>query len=98
MKYHKHYFNRHVVRGNVTYWRCSQFAIYKCRARLKSINDSTVTVLNADHNHDVINFQRKYGTVKELKRQIREHQTQQLTLNEACDKKKVYFKKVDSLF
>lgn len=71
----EHAFNRHVVRDRpnsedtITYWRCSQFPVYKCRARCKTQNGKTY-LLNEKHNHDVIREQRKYGALKEIKRQM----------------------------
>lgn len=67
--YQEHTFNRHVSRANMTYWRCTQFAVFRCRARLKTQSNKTY-VLNADHNHDVVREQRKYGALKEIKRKI----------------------------
>ncbi|XP_017846802.1 modifier of mdg4 isoform X4 [Drosophila busckii] len=59
----QHTFNRHITREDVTYWRCSQFAVLRCRARLKTKMD-TLTVLNGEHNHEVILKARKYGSLK----------------------------------
>lgn len=59
----QHTFNRHITREDVTYWRCSQFAVLRCRARLKTKLD-TLTVLNCEHNHEVISKARKYGSLK----------------------------------
>ncbi|KAH8369276.1 hypothetical protein KR009_006143, partial [Drosophila setifemur] len=59
----QHTFNRHICRDDVTYWRCSQFAVLRCRARLKTKLD-TLTVLNSVHNHEVISKARKYGSLK----------------------------------
>ncbi|KAH8278935.1 hypothetical protein KR018_011329, partial [Drosophila ironensis] len=59
----QHTFNRHICRDDVTYWRCSQFAVLRCRARLKTKQD-TLTVLNSEHNHEVISKARKYGSLK----------------------------------
>ena len=59
----QHTFNRHVNREDVTYWRCSQFAVLRCRARIKT-NGSVCTVLNGEHNHEVITKTRKYGSLK----------------------------------
>lgn len=67
--YKDYVFNRHVARDNLTYWRCSQFAVYRCKARLKTIKDNTVQVLNGNHNHEVIREPRAYGALKEIKRQ-----------------------------
>ncbi|XP_023175646.2 modifier of mdg4-like isoform X9 [Drosophila hydei] len=58
-----HTFNRHITREDVTYWRCSQFAVLRCRARLKTKQD-TLTILNSEHNHEVISKARKYGSLK----------------------------------
>ncbi|TDG44613.1 hypothetical protein AWZ03_008934 [Drosophila navojoa] len=58
-----HTFNRHITREDVTYWRCSQFAVLRCRARLKTKLD-TLTILNSEHNHEVISKARKYGSLK----------------------------------
>ncbi|KAL7727404.1 hypothetical protein ACLKA6_003062 [Drosophila palustris] len=59
----QHTFNRHITREDVTYWRCSQFAVLRCRARLKTKLD-TLTILNSEHNHEVILKARKYGSLK----------------------------------
>ncbi|XP_004530733.1 modifier of mdg4 isoform X3 [Ceratitis capitata] len=59
----QHTFNRHVCREEVTYWRCSQFAVLRCRARIKT-KGNTLTVLNSEHNHEVITKARKYGSLK----------------------------------
>ncbi|XP_055906107.1 uncharacterized protein LOC129941490, partial [Eupeodes corollae] len=59
----QHTFNRHVSRDDVTYWRCSQFAVLRCRARIKTKLD-ILTVLNGEHNHEVITRARKYGSLK----------------------------------
>nr|XP_014089752.2 modifier of mdg4 isoform X1 [Bactrocera oleae] len=59
----QHTFNRHVSREEVTYWRCSQFAVLRCRARIKT-KGNTLTVLNSEHNHEVITKARKYGSLK----------------------------------
>ncbi|KAH8407903.1 hypothetical protein KR222_000133, partial [Zaprionus bogoriensis] len=59
----QHTFNRHITRDDVTYWRCSQFAVLRCRARLKTKLD-TLTILNSEHNHEVISKARKYGSLK----------------------------------
>lgn len=73
--YREHTFNRHVVRDRpnqaqtITYWRCSQFAVYRCRARCKTQNGRTY-LLNESHNHDVVREPRKYGALKEIKRKI----------------------------
>lgn len=73
--YREHTFNRHVVRdrpnraNSITYWRCSQFAVYRCRARCKTQNGRTY-LLNELHNHDVVREPRKYGALKEIKRKI----------------------------
>ncbi|XP_017119636.2 modifier of mdg4-like isoform X13 [Drosophila elegans] len=48
----QHTFNRHICRDDVTYWRCSQFAVLRCRARLKTKQD-TLTILNSEHNHEI---------------------------------------------
>ncbi|XP_037807978.1 modifier of mdg4-like isoform X2 [Lucilia sericata] len=62
----QHTFNRHVTREDVTYWRCSQFAVLRCRARIKT-KGNILTVLNSEHNHEVITQARKYGSLKTLK-------------------------------
>lgn len=73
--YREHTFNRHVVRdrpnkaNSITYWRCSQFAVFRCRARCKTQNGRTY-LLNEAHNHAVVREPRKYGALKEIKRQI----------------------------
>lgn len=67
LSYYDHVFNRHVTRQNITYWRCSQFAVLRCRARIKTCCDK-VTLLNVVHNHELITETRKYGSLKEMKR------------------------------
>lgn len=62
----QHTFNRHVTREDVTYWRCSQFAVLRCRARIKT-KSNILTVLNSEHNHEVITKTRRYGSLKSLK-------------------------------
>lgn len=66
--YNGHTFNRHVVRNNLTYWRCTQFNALRCRARCKTKSNCTY-LLNDAHNHDVVKEPRKYGALKELQRQ-----------------------------
>lgn len=83
LTYNGHVFNRHVCRQNITYWRCSQFAVLRCRARIKTIksaaadddfnNDVDMVLLNVEHNHAVITETRRYGSLKEIKqRQMEE--------------------------
>lgn len=70
--YNNHTFNRHVSRQNVTYWRCSQFPVLKCRARIRTFEDDLeqiMTLHKVDHNHPVI-MQRKYGSLKKIKQQL----------------------------
>uniref|UniRef100_A0A1A9ZT79 FLYWCH-type domain-containing protein n=1 Tax=Glossina pallidipes TaxID=7398 RepID=A0A1A9ZT79_GLOPL len=62
----QHTFNRHVSREDVTYWRCSQFAVLRCRARIKT-KGNILTILNCEHNHEVITKARKYGSLKNMK-------------------------------
>lgn len=40
-----------------------KFAVLRCRARLKTKLD-TLTILNSEHNHEVISKARKYGSLK----------------------------------
>ncbi|XP_055704642.1 modifier of mdg4-like isoform X34 [Phlebotomus papatasi] len=64
---HNNYvFNRHVFRGDITYWRCTQYSVYKCRARIRTKNER-VDVLNPEHNHAVITEPRKYGSLKNMR-------------------------------
>lgn len=65
--YERHIFNRHVCRQNIIYWRCTQFAVLRCRARIKTHQDQ-MTLLNIEHNHPIITEGRKYGELKEFKR------------------------------
>lgn len=65
--YEQHIFNRHVCRQNLTYWRCTQFAVLRCRARIKTHLDQ-MTLLNVEHNHPIITEGRKYGELKEFRR------------------------------
>ncbi|XP_055385202.1 modifier of mdg4 isoform X28 [Condylostylus longicornis] len=62
--FRRHTFNRHVARESITYWRCCQFAVLRCRARMRTINN-ILTILNGEHNHEVINKTRKYGSLKD---------------------------------
>lgn len=66
--FNQHAFNRHVCRENIIYWRCAQFAVLRCRARLKTCL-GTLTILNQVHNHSVITEARKYGSLKAMKQQ-----------------------------
>lgn len=66
--YNGHTFNRHVVRNDLTYWRCTQFSALRCRARCKTKANLTY-LLNDEHNHDILSEPRKYGALKELQRQ-----------------------------
>lgn len=66
----EHVFNRHVVRDNLTYWRCSQFSVCRCPARIKTKFDTVMTVLNVEHNHDVVRAPRAYGALKKMKREM----------------------------
>ncbi|XP_055695346.1 modifier of mdg4-like isoform X24 [Lutzomyia longipalpis] len=64
---HNNYvFNRHVFRGDITYWRCTQYSVFKCRARIRTKNDR-MFVLNPRHNHEVIREPRKYGSLKQIR-------------------------------
>lgn len=64
--FNQYSFNRHVRRESIIYWRCTQFAVLRCRARLKT-SHGTLTVLNQEHNHPVIKEARKYGSLKAFK-------------------------------
>lgn len=68
--FREHVFNRHVVRDDLIYWRCSQFAVYRCRARIKT-RVNTLTVLNSKHNHEVVREPRPYGSLRDLKLQLK---------------------------
>lgn len=72
----EHVFNRHVVRDNLTYWRCSQFSVCKCPARIKTRFDAMMTVLNAEHNHEVVRAPRPYGALKKWKREMQQKLTE----------------------
>ncbi|XP_037029114.1 modifier of mdg4 isoform X21 [Bradysia coprophila] len=81
--YNNHTFNRHVSRQNVTYWRCSQFPVLKCRARIRTFEDDLdqiVTLHKVDHNHPVI-VQRKYGSLKKIKQQLLMNQIRIVDVN-----------------
>lgn len=67
--YKGYQFNRHVTRKEIIYWRCTQFVIYKCRARVKTDGKQTF-VLNGEHNHDIITGHRQYGSLKKLKKRL----------------------------
>lgn len=67
--YNDHTFNRHVTRDDITYWRCSQFPVFRCRARVKS-SSNYLTILNPVHNHEIIKEIRKYGSLKDIKRRF----------------------------
>lgn len=71
----RHTFNRHVKRESITYWRCSQFAVLRCKARIKT-NGTTLTVLNPEHNHEVISKSRSYGSLKKKTQMIKEENEQ----------------------
>ncbi|XP_055585500.1 uncharacterized protein LOC129738340, partial [Uranotaenia lowii] len=73
LRHQGHLFNRHVKRQSIIYWRCSQFTVYKCRARIKTVNDDFV-MINVDHNHEVISTPRTYGSLKRLKQQLAHHE------------------------
>lgn len=77
LTYDQHVFNRHVRRESITYWRCSQFAVLRCRARIKTCFGK-MTLLNVEHNHPIITETRKYGSLKEIKRR----QMEELMLKE----------------
>ncbi|XP_065073032.1 uncharacterized protein LOC135697344, partial [Ochlerotatus camptorhynchus] len=64
-----HLFNRHVKRDSIIYWRCSQFAVFKCRARIKTVADEFV-MINVQHNHEVVTTPRSYGSLKRLKQTL----------------------------
>lgn len=80
--YDNHLFNRHVHRNGITYWRCTQFCVFRCRARVKSKAD-TLTILNGLHNHEVVTETRKYGSLKYIKESIKQQQLQIPGTNEA---------------
>ncbi|XP_062706885.1 uncharacterized protein LOC134283962 isoform X1 [Aedes albopictus] len=69
LRHNGHLFNRHVKRDDITYWRCSQFTVYKCRARIKSVLEEFF-MLNVEHNHQVVASPRAYGSLKRLKQQL----------------------------
>ncbi|XP_062556560.1 modifier of mdg4-like isoform X40 [Armigeres subalbatus] len=69
IRHRGHLFNRHVQRDDIIYWRCSQFCVYKCRARLKSVLE-TFSILNEEHNHPVVASPRAYGSLKRLKQKL----------------------------
>lgn len=84
--YERHLFNRHVCRQNIIYWRCTQFAVLRCRARIKT-HDDQMTLLNPEHNHPIITEGRKYGELKELRRQQQELQQQRQKLQQQRQKR-----------
>lgn len=43
-------YNRDKVLNNKTFWKCEKFAVFKCRARLHTVNENIVKFLG-DHNH-----------------------------------------------
>ncbi|XP_039436687.1 uncharacterized protein LOC120418380 [Culex pipiens pallens] len=64
-----HLFNKHVVRGTMVYWRCSQHQVFKCKARLKS-DGSDFFIFNDTHCHEVVPAPRSYGSLKRLKQKL----------------------------
>lgn len=78
----EHVFNRHVVRDHLTYWRCSQFSVCRCPARIKTKFDTIMSVLNVQHNHEVVRAPRPYGALKKMKREM---QLKQTNRNECCE-------------
>lgn len=69
--YKQHTFNRHVCREEIIYWRCAQFAVLRCKARIRTKNN-VLTILNDIHNHEIITKARKYGSLKKLADEQRE--------------------------
>lgn len=61
-----HRFNKHIVRDHITYWRCSEYGLLKCRARVKTINDNFFGSSGV-HNHELISAPRKYGVAKKIR-------------------------------
>lgn len=79
LKYGGHLFNQHVKRDNITYYRCTQYAPLRCRARVTLKNDMLIDSEHK-HNHEIIEKTRKYGSLKRLlaekKREGQEHHGQ----------------------
>lgn len=69
LKHEGHLFNRHVQREGIVYYRCTQYAPLKCRARLK-IRNGVMSELTTVHNHPIYNGPRKYGTLKQIKQEM----------------------------
>lgn len=69
LNYGGHRYNRHVQRDAITYWRCSQYGLLKCRARIKTVNNTFYDSAGS-HNHEIIKGTRKYGTAKRIKSEI----------------------------
>lgn len=82
--YEEYVFNRHVCREAVVYWRCTQFAVLRCKARIKT-HFNEMTLINVEHNHPVVTEVRKYGALKELKRQQLAHKADSILLADALD-------------
>lgn len=69
-------FTRHRVRDKTVYWRCVQFRILKCHARMRTKLEDEVSnknydtikqqieIVQNDHNHGILNERRKRGTLK----------------------------------
>lgn len=64
LKYQGHLFNQHVKRDGIIYYRCTQYAPLRCRARVTLKNN--ILVESNEHNHEIIDKTRKYGTLKRL--------------------------------
>uniref|UniRef100_A0A336LHW6 CSON002390 protein n=2 Tax=Culicoides sonorensis TaxID=179676 RepID=A0A336LHW6_CULSO len=66
LKYEGHLFNQHVKRDGIIYYRCTQYAPLRCRARVTLKNNTLIHSIH-EHNHHIIDKQRKYGSLKALK-------------------------------
>ena len=72
---------RHSVVGNAVFWRCCNYKILGCKARLKTRlrkgekygvdrnfddENQMVEVVSSEHNHEIITERRKKGEIKNL--------------------------------
>ncbi|KAL5282599.1 mod(mdg4) family protein [Megaselia abdita] len=81
--YKQHTFNRHVCREEIIYWRCAQFAVLRCKARIRTKNN-VLTILNDNHNHEIITKARKYGSLKKMAEEQRELM-QHISISDVAD-------------
>lgn len=77
-----YFFNlRHSVAGNAVFWRCCNYKILGCKARLKTRlckgekygvdrnfddENQMVEIVSSEHNHEIITERRKKGEIKNI--------------------------------